>query len=236
MKDGDLSQVFLNSKVFSSVSEDELSDLMKKGALQNFDAGQVLFMSGERGDSVYLIISGIVTISDLTIGGREVIVNSLSRGDVFGEIAVLDGENRTMGATCETELEAIVISKKDFLDFIKGKPDMLYDLIDLLCGRVRWCTKVLETAIFQSVLGRIIYQLFALIEKGAYVEVEGDKAKLDISQEQLSKMVGSSREVVNRNLQFLAKDGVISLKRGGIIVPTISGLRKYMENKNTEKA
>lgn len=226
-----LVESFSPNKIFSSLTREELATLLRLGSISKYNTGKVLFMSGEAGQNLYLIVKGIVRISDLNVNGREIIVNSLSSGDVFGEVAVLDGKSRTMGATCETDVEILLIPRKAFLSFIENRPKMLQDILGLLCSRIRWCTDMLESSIFQSVLGKIIYQLFILIDKGAYVEIEGDKAMLDISQEQLSKMVGSTREVVNRNLQYLSKDGVIVLKRGGVIIPKISALKKYMEDK-----
>ena len=101
----------------------------------NYDAGQVMFNAGDPGDATYIIIEGTVEISVPTPAG-PIVVNTLSRNEILGEIAIFGEVPRTATATALTRLETLKISKELFVKIIRENPDAAIELIKILAGRL----------------------------------------------------------------------------------------------------
>lgn len=147
--------------------------------------------------------------------------NLLHPGEIFGEIALLDGRPRTADAMAMTDCELTVIERRDFLAFVHGEPNVALQLIALLCERLRIASEHYEEVVFLDLptrLARILLQLADQTEAGAA------EPKLKITQREISQMLGSTRESVNKQLRAWSKRGVIALERGGIVVYRLATL------------
>lgn len=171
-------------------------------------AGQVLFLQGDAGDALYAIRHGQVRIGNETGDGRRTTLNLLGPGDVFGEVALLDGRPRTASATAAEPTGLFVILRRDLLAMIERRPAVAVRVIELLCARIRWMSQRTEEAAFLPLEQRLLRRLVAL---GADY---GDE--IVVSQEELALFVGATRESVNRRLQVWKRDGLLELGRGWI--------------------
>src|SRR5215469_15623371 len=102
-----------------------------------YEAGAVIFMCGDPGDSLCGVVTGRVLISASRPGGKEVFLNVIGPGESFGEIALLDGMTRTATATAMTRTELTIIRRELFLPLLRTEPQLASHLIQLLCTRVR---------------------------------------------------------------------------------------------------
>jgi CRP/FNR family cyclic AMP-dependent transcriptional regulator len=100
-----------------------------------FAPGQVLFNAGDMGDAAYIVIEGAVEISVPTPSG-PIVVNTLARNDIIGEIAIFGDVPRTATATAQAKVEALKISKELFEKIIRENPDAAMELIRVLAGRL----------------------------------------------------------------------------------------------------
>ena len=100
-----------------------------------YDTGQVMFNAGDAADAAYIIISGQVEISVPTPSG-PIVVNTLGRNDILGEIAIFGDVPRTATATAQTRLETLKISKELFTKIIRENPDAALELIKVLAARL----------------------------------------------------------------------------------------------------
>ena len=102
------------------------------------------------------VLSGAVKISVASSDGRDVVLNIIHEGEIFGEIALLDGHPRTADATAMTDCEAfIVIERRDFLPFLRSQPDVTLKFIEILCARLRWTSEQVQDVTFLSLQTRL---------------------------------------------------------------------------------
>jgi CRP/FNR family transcriptional regulator, cyclic AMP receptor protein len=178
-------------------------------------SGAKLFVKGAPGTALFAVVSGTVKIAVGSIDGREATLNLLHAGDIFGEIALLDGQPRTAHAIAVTDCELMVIKRRDFLRFVHREPKVAIKLIELLCARLRVASARMEEAVFHSLPVRLARLLLWLLEENA---AAADKNNLSITQQEISGLLGTTRESVNKHLQIWARRGLIALKRGTILV------------------
>lgn len=203
--------------VFGALTLDQLERLCTYATTRSVPAGTTLFSKGDPGAALFAVRAGTVKITVPSLDGREAMFNLLHAGEIFGEIALLDGEPRTADAVTMTDCEFTVIERRDFLTFVHGEPKVALKLIELLCARLRWASTHFEEVVFLNLPTRLARTLLRLAQdKGG--------GKLAITQRELSHMLGTTRESVNKQLRAWSKDKWISLERGGVRVLTPDAL------------
>jgi CRP/FNR family transcriptional regulator, cyclic AMP receptor protein len=144
-------------------------------------------------------------------------MNVLRAGDLFGEIAVLDGQPRTADAMASEPSELFVVRRNDFLKYLECEPRVAVKLIALLCQRIRWTSDRFEESILLPLQVRLARRLCVLATDFG--------SEVCISQEQLGIYVGAARESVNRQLQQWRRQGILELRRGRILLLNANRLR-----------
>jgi len=192
---------------------DELNGL---GYVRTMASGDILYLQGDPGDGLFLILSGTVRISAMGPDGQELHLNTLSSGDVMGEIALMDGGLRTATATVTQHGELFCIDRADFLKLVAREPDITWQLLQLLCRRVRWTSTLLADSVFLSPEARLAKRLLAIAAVSSH-SVDGGQ-ELRISQSDLAGYLNLTRQFVNRMLRSLEEDGVVALGRGRVII------------------
>jgi CRP-like cAMP-binding protein len=172
------------------------------------------------------VISGTVKISVSSPDGRSAILNLIGPGETFGEIAVLDGLARTADATANTNCEIYVIDRRDFLPFVRSQPALAMKFIELLCTRLRWTSDQVEEVILQDLPGRLASALLRLTEK--HKLAQGGRT-IAITQQEISEMVGMTRESINKQLRAWATRNWVRLEHGAIVVLNPGMLRELTE-------
>ena len=104
------------------LTPEELDRLLAPARVERLDEGQVLFRKGDAGDKLFVVLAGRISIGATSEEGKEVVFNVLGRGEVFGEIALLDGKERTADATTMAESHLLVLERRDFMPFLAGHP------------------------------------------------------------------------------------------------------------------
>lgn len=171
-------------------------------------AEETLFLKGDPGDALYAVRRGQIRIATGTDAGRRLTLNLLGSGDVFGEVALLDGRSRTADAVATEPTELFMVRRRDFVDLISQRPNVAVRIIELLCERIRWMSDRMEESVLLPLPARLARRLIAL----------GDDygAEIQVSQEELAVFIGSTRESVNRQLQDWKRRGLIEIGRGRI--------------------
>jgi CRP-like cAMP-binding protein len=199
-----------NHPVFGALSPDQLARLCAYATTRGVPAGATLFSKGDPGTALFAIRAGTVKITVPSVDGREAMFNLLHPGEIFGEIALLDGQPRTADAVAMTDCEFTVIERRDFLTFVHSEPKVALKLIELLCARLRWASTHFEEVVFLNLPTRLARTLLRLSQEEASPE-----GKLAITQRELSHMLGTTRESINKQLRAWARAKWISLERGG---------------------
>jgi len=201
--------------VFGALAPAHIKQLGSFARVRRIASGTTLFVKGDPGTALFAVVSGTVKITVPSIDGREATFNLLHAGEIFGEIALLDGQPRSADAIATTDCELIVIERRDVLGFVHGEPKVAMKLIELLCARLRVAGAREEEVVFLNLPARLARLLLRLLEDSA---AAADKNKLSITQQEISEMLGTTRESVNKHLQIWARRRVIALKRGAIFV------------------
>jgi CRP/FNR family cyclic AMP-dependent transcriptional regulator len=193
--------------MFADLGTDELARISGLCRTQQLGLGEVLFQKGDSGDALFGVRRGQIRIET---------------GDLFGEVAVLDGQSRTADATAGEPTELFVLRREDFLSHLEREPRVAIKIIQLLCQRIRWQSERMEESVLQPLPVRLARRLCALATDYG--------SEVHISQEQLGVFVGAARESVNRQLQLWRKDGILDLQRGRILLLNMNRLTAVARN------
>jgi len=215
-------RLFEGHALFGRLPQADLDALLLHARVERYPAGRVIFAKGSPGRSMMAILKGNVRISTPSPAGPDIVLTLLPAGQVFGEIALLDGEDRTADATAITDCELLVLDHREFVPFLERRADLCILLLKLLCQRLRQTDRQFEEAMFGRLDGRIAMALVRL----AHGTVAGPNGKvaLRITQQELAGMVGAARESVNKQLHVWQKDGVLRLGKRLIEIADIKAL------------
>ena len=216
--------------LFCDVDDSVIDRLTEISVTKRLVDGEQLFEKGDEGDALFGVLSGNVAIYIGSPTGREIILNVMEPGDVFGEIALLDGLPRTAHAKALEASEVMQVRRRDFLPFLEREPKLAIHLLELLCERVRWTSDQIEDAAFLSLPARLAKRLLALATIYGEQEEAGVRIGMKLSQSDLGQMLGTSRESVNRYLQDWAKQDWIALGRSRVTIRERQPLQELVDN------
>src|SRR6201991_1936170 len=135
--------------MFADLGADELQRISSLCHTQQLNVGEVLFQKGDAGDALFGVRRGQIRIETGASDGSRLTLNFMGPGDLFGEVAVLDGQERTADATAGEPTELFVLRREDFLGFLEREPKVAVRLIELLCQRIRWQSERMEESVLQ---------------------------------------------------------------------------------------
>ncbi len=209
-----LAQHFL----LATLDANALDTLLAVASERSFTNGQVIFQKGDPGTSMMAVLSGRVRISAYSEDGREIILNMVDPGQLFGEIALLDGKDRSADATAMGKTELLILDRRDFLPFLEKNPKSAVKLIEVLCSRLRRTSEMVESIAFLDFAARLARLLVQMAEHYGKDTEAGLLIDIRISQADLGNLIASTRESVNRQLSAWTQDGVIAVEQGKITI------------------
>ncbi len=198
-------------ELFRELDKDSCDQIAAYAKVREFRREAMIFSKGDPGFCLFAVVRGKVLVTSSSSEGKSVVLNQFDKGDIFGEIALLDGRPRTGDATALTDCCLLALERRDFLPILTKKPEIAIKLLEILSGRLRRTTEQVEEMMFLNLRGRLAKTLLRLTE-GA------DSLSAELSQNELSQRVGMSREMINRQLQVWSREGVIALARRRLTV------------------
>ena len=216
----DARRLLAECSLFRGLSPDERNVLVARAHLRRFDAGGTIFLMDTPGDSMMAILEGNVRISVPSPEGKEIVLAILHSGEVFGEIALLDGKGRTADARAMTRCHVAVLDRRDVLAFFERQPNAWPKLVEVLCDRLRRTDQHLAEMALLEIPLRLAKTLLRLL-------AESDTAgpKIALSQRELGNIVGASRESVNKCLNEWQRRGIVTIEENFIAIAN----RKVLE-------
>ena len=209
--------VLQQSPIFGALSSELIDQLVGMGRNRTYSAGDLIFREGDPGDFLLGVISGEIDIRASSSDGQSLNLNRINPGEIIGEIAFLDGGPRTASGYAATSTVCFVIPRAPFLRLMQTRAELAVQLLLLVCERVRWTSdRVADFAFLtpQARLGRHLLHLAA------------EQREVRISQAELARYLGVSRQVVNGYLRDWQASGAVVLKRGRIAIASSSELAK----------
>src|SRR6266699_1014783 len=201
--------------LFRGLVTGERDAVVGRARMQHFAAGETIFLMGSPGGSMTAILSGTVRISIPSPEGREIILAVLLPGEVFGEIALLDGKERTADARAMTDCELAVLERRDVLEFLERQPNAWPRVVEVLCDRLRATDRQMAEVAMQQLPVRLAKVLLRM----TYVEALSRPAdRVKVSQRELGNIVGAARESVNKCLNEWQRSGWVCIERTSITI------------------
>jgi CRP/FNR family transcriptional regulator, cyclic AMP receptor protein len=194
--------------MFRSLSETDRGAVAAQMREAIYDSGQLIFSRGDTGEALYLVVEGRIRLSVLSAEGRVLSFGHAGRGEIFGEIAALDGEARTADATALTRATIMVLARSSLKRLMETRPQLAQAAVELLCRKLRRTSEQIEAIALHSTQVRLARFLLAAINMKGQSEASGPvMVDLGMSQTELGLLLGASRSKVNEALATLEKLG-----------------------------
>ena len=162
MSSDDIAELVAGNYLFRDLDPQTLGRVVDMAHTRRLADGEVLFLKGDEGEALYGLLAGKIRITTTSAGGKEVLLNILEPGEVFGEIALLDGLPRTADAAAQGEARLFVIRRGDFVALMEAEPALAVHLLELMCQRLRAMSERIEDAVFLALPARLAKRLLML--------------------------------------------------------------------------
>jgi CRP/FNR family transcriptional regulator, cyclic AMP receptor protein len=213
--------------LFAELEEGELKRVSRVAVPRSFPAGTRVFHEGDRSDACYIVRSGSFRVTREHPDGRAITLANLGPGDIFGELAMLDGEVRSASVEALDDGELLALPAGDVRGLLARNPEITVKLVAALVRRLRVANERISRQSFQTVPSRVAGVLLQLVAEEA---PDGDRSGVTIrmNQSDLAQLAGTSRESVSRFLAELERAGVVRCGRGRVTVIEPPKLRNYI--------
>ncbi len=215
----DARRLLANCFLFQGLGSQERDQLVSRAHIRRFAAGDTIFRMGAPGSSMMAVLSGQVRISISSPEGKELLLAILYPGEVFGEIALLDGKERSADATAMTACSLAVLERREVMVFLERHPEAWPRIVEVLCDRFRENTQHAAEVSLMQLPARLAKALLRMESE----PTGGGKA---LSQRDLGNLVGAARESVNKCLNEWQRRGVIRIDDNSIAILDRDGLEE----------
>lgn len=205
-------QEYLSSlPLFADLEGEQLEQIALRVHRRTFALGITLFHQDMPGTMMYMIESGSVRVISIGRTGQELTFNVLGLGEIFGELSILDGQQRSATAITLEPTVVWLLSQADLKEFMSKYPPVNQAMLQILVERVRSTARRLEAMTFQDVLGRLAFELLSLAERNGQPCDVGIEITIPLTQVELATMVGATRESVNKAVSILRSKELIDV-------------------------
>lgn len=211
--------------LFSALSRDELAKLAPVLVEKKFAKGEMVFFAKEPGETLYVILEGLIKIFCVSDDGREKTLGLLEKGDYFGEMALLDDTGRSANAEVLEDARLLTLYKKDFSKLVNQYPNISHRIIYILVQRLREADTQIEELSFKNVHQRVARLLLRLARKYGHVDGGAHVFHLKLNREELGNLAGCSREAVSRAINTFQRKGWIK-EAGGRLEVQVEALEE----------
>jgi CRP/FNR family cyclic AMP-dependent transcriptional regulator len=215
-----------NVPIFEELEEKDFSRISACGVRKVYTKGEVILMEEESGSALFVIISGEVKVVRVGDDGREVILSILGPTDIFGEMALLDGEARSASVVAMDSAELFMIHRKDFLSLLNEYPSIAISLLRHLTLRLRRADALIKSLSLKDAYHRIGYILLQFADERG--KIKQGKVMIDSLpvQQEIANMSGTTRETVSRTFSKMEKQKLIQLSDAGIAILDYEDFRR----------
>lgn len=221
---------FLSSvPIFSDLNSSTLQKVSDLGSVKFYPKNSVIFSEEEDGTALFVIISGKVKVcrTSKEDTSKEVIFSILNPSDFFGEMALLDGLNRSASVIAMEDSQLFLIQRGDFLELLHNYPEVSIALLQELTQRLRASSMKVKALSLKDAEGKVATVLLQLADDVGKIKhgiVEIDKLPF---QHELANMAGTSRETISRTLHSFAKKGLVELEGSKLRIINYEKFKDY---------
>ena len=214
-------RILSGSRLFGDLPVDVLGVLALAMKRRQAMPAEAIFLQSDEGSAMFAVLSGQVRIVIGGTDGREHVLRVLGPGEMFGEIAMLDGRPRSADAIAVTRCQLLLLERRSLLTLIASQPALAIGLIGILCDRLRDTTAQVEGLLFHTLSERLASALLSL-RKGE------TSASINVTQTELSHLIGVTRESVNKKLRAWQAAGLVELQPGRVRIMDADRLKQLL--------
>ncbi|MEN9657647.1 MAG: hypothetical protein RL571_1112 [Pseudomonadota bacterium] len=212
----DKAKLLSGSSLFCDLSNAELADLASQTEWRSLRAKQLVVVQGSLGNEMYAILHGRLKVVRSSAEGKEATICILEAGEMFGEIAMLDGGARTASVETIEACELLVLRRENVMQYLDRHPKVMRQMLAALCLRLRYVDDLLQDTLFLNLPQRLGKMLRQLANQHGIKDADGVTIDLKLTQQELANMVGASRESVNKQLSVWGEHGWVNMELGFI--------------------
>jgi CRP/FNR family transcriptional regulator len=213
--------------LFADLEEGELERFSHVAVPRSFPAGTRVFHEGDSSDACYIVSEGSFRVTREHSDGRAITLATLGPGEIFGELAMLDGDKRSASAESITDGTLLALPANDVRNLLSRNPEIALKLVAGLVRRLRQANMRLSRQSFQTVPSRVA-GILAQLSRDGQDDDETAEVTIRMNQTDLAQLAGTSRESVSRFLAELERAGVVRSGRGRVTVLEPQKLRNYI--------
>ncbi len=207
------------SKLFSGLNEKEKAELIPHLKEAGVKKGSFVYNTGDKAETLYILKEGKIKISRFSEDGKELTIDVLKPGDIFGELVLAGEKERETIAEALEDSFICIIKKEDFERFVRKNPAFSFTLTTLMGSKLRRIENRLEDIIFHDVRTRIMSILSDMATQYGSPVQGGTRIALRLTHQDIANIIGATRETVTVELNNLKREGHITIRERNIIIP-----------------
>jgi CRP/FNR family transcriptional regulator, cyclic AMP receptor protein len=206
------------ASIFAGLDARQLDALAALAVKRRYRAREVVLRKGDPALQIFVIASGRLKAITAGSEGRQAALAIMGPGEVFGEVAVLDGQPRSATITAIEPCELVILQRNDLFHFLERTPTAAIKLLEVLARRLRRLSERVEDSTFLDLPARLAKQLLHLADRYGRSDGKGTHIELKLSQQELGDLVGATRESVNKQLRAWETDRVLEQRGGRLVI------------------
>ncbi len=222
----DAEVVLRRAPLFDGLGEESARALRRQMSDVKLSRGEHLFLEGQDGDRLYVVLDGKIKLTRAAADGRENLISVLGPGEMFGELSLFDPRPRTSSASAVTDATVAALAHDALRPWLLEQPEVSMHMLRALARRLRRANDVLADLVFTDVPGRVAKNLLDLADRFGEQEPDGLHVHHDLTQEELAQLVGASRETVNKALADFAARGWLQISARSVLILDADRLRR----------
>jgi CRP/FNR family transcriptional regulator len=224
-------ELLARTPMFRELSRKDLEQLAQVAVPRSYGRGQVVFRQGDHGDTCYVVRTGSVRVTHDHTDGRTITLAELRPGDMFGELAMFNSEQRSATVQALEDSSALALLSGDMRRMLLQHPHIAVNMLAWMSDRLRAANQRIARQSFQTVASRVAGALLAQVQARSDADDRGEPPRevvIRATQAEIAQLAGASRESASRFLARLERDGVVTTGRGKVLVHEPGALRNYI--------
>lgn len=217
-----------NCPIFERLTDEQIRDLESVSQVRSFDRGSLIYMPAEPGEAVFLVIAGRVKLYHLTPDGKQTLLALIEPGEMFGELAVFDGDQREEFAEAMLASKILRIPRQSVQDLMSQHADVAVGVTKLMGFRRQRFERRLKSLLFRSNRERLVHLLLELADQYGVRTPEGVRLKIKLSHQDMASIIGSTRETVTVVLGELQSEGLVAIERRQVILRQMERMARLL--------
>ena len=222
----DAEVVLRRAPLFNGLDDDSARTLRRQTSEVKLARGEHLFLEGQDGDRLYVVLDGKIKLTRAAVDGRENLLSVLGPGEMFGELSLFDPRPRTSSASAVPDATVPAPGHDALRPWLLERPEVSMHMLQALARRLRRANDVTADLVFTDVPGRVAKNLLDLADRFGEKQADGLHVNHDLTQEELAQLVGASRETVNKALADFVARGWIQLSARSVVLLDQDRLRR----------